>query len=81
MDIMRPDPTLYMSPEVMAMFNDGTVDVGNIFQGEFIQQQQQQQQSQQSGQPQVPVVSDQQSGPGGFTGSSFQKMNGIAATP
>jgi hypothetical protein len=79
-DIMRPDPTLYMSPaEVLAMFNDGGVDVGNIFPSEYMQQQQQQSSQRQT--PQPPPALESTSVSGGFAGASFQKMNGLVASP
>jgi len=49
MEMVRQDPQMYnMSPdEVMALFNDGGVDVASLFNPEYSQQQQQQQQQQQ----------------------------------
>jgi hypothetical protein len=45
MELVRQDPQMYMSPdEVMAMFNDGAVDVASLFPPEFPPQQQPQQQ-------------------------------------
>jgi hypothetical protein len=50
MDIMRPDPSLFMSPaEVMALFNDGGVDVASLFPTDFIHQQHQNSPEQQNG--------------------------------
>ncbi|KAF4609485.1 hypothetical protein D9613_012329 [Agrocybe pediades] len=46
MDMMRDDSQMYMTHEMMALFNDGGVDVQHLFPSEFMQQQQQQQQSQ-----------------------------------
>lgn len=69
MDIMRPDPTLYMSPsEVMALFNEGAVDVASLFPTDFIQQQS----------PLPQQVSEQ--GCGGFGSPTFQKLNGGLVT-
>jgi hypothetical protein len=40
MDIMRPDPGLYnmSTSEMMALFNDGGVDVNSLFPTDFQQQ-------------------------------------------
>jgi hypothetical protein len=78
MDIMRPDPTLYMSPaEVMAMFNEG-VDIGNLFPNDFMQ-------PQHSHSPLPLTSSSAQQGvsdhPVGFETTSFQKINGLVASP
>lgn len=73
MDIMRPDPQMYMSPsEVMALFNDGGVDVSSLFSSEFIQAQHQQGASE-----------DGATGRQGGFGAPFHKMkmNGMVATP
>lgn len=79
MDIMRPDPTLYMSPaEVMAMFNEGSVDVGTIFAPEPIQQPAQQASTQPGQQGQT---SDQPNGTGSFATPSYPKMNGLVSSP
>jgi hypothetical protein len=48
--VVRQDPQLYMSPdEVMALFNDGSVDVASLFPPEFPQG------SQQGPQPSLPL--------------------------
>jgi hypothetical protein len=68
MDIMRPDPTLYMSPsEVMALFNEGAVDVASLFPADFIQQQ-----------SPLPHVLEQ--GCGGFGSPTFPKLAGSLVT-
>jgi hypothetical protein len=67
MDIMRPDPTLYMSPsEVMALFNEGAVDVASLFPADFIQQ------------SPLPQVLEQ--GCGGFGSPTFPKLTGSLVT-
>ena len=72
MDVVRQDPQMYMSPaDVMALFNDGNVDVGSLFSPEFVQAQQ----------------ADMAGGNGGGGGTVFNnspgflKMNGLVATP
>jgi hypothetical protein len=45
--MMREDPQMYMSHEMMALFNDGSVDVQHLFSSEFPQPHPQAQQRQQ----------------------------------
>jgi hypothetical protein len=90
MDMIREDSQMYMFPgEMMALFNDGAVDVGHLFSSvEYMQPQPQQQQSsistashhqqndrQGSG---IGSVGGSDGTPGtGFTSSGFIKMNGM----
>lgn len=68
MDMIREDAQMYMSPgEMMALFNDGSVDVGNLFsQDSFMQ----------------PNPNDHSNGAGGgFMSPSYLKMNGMVSSP
>lgn len=68
LDMMNPaDAQMYMSSEVMALFNGGAVDVASLFLPEFQQKQQQQA---------TPVP-----GRGSFHGTPFQKMTGSVMSP
>ena len=70
MDMIRPDPQLYLSPdEVMALFSDGGgVDVGSLFSPEFSQ-------------PPPDMRGRSGGGEGVFNGPPFQKMEGLITSP
>ena len=83
--MMREDPQMYMSHEMMALFNDGSVDVQHLFSSEFLQphpqaQQQQQSHHQTGDRPGNGVGVNTPSG-AGFAGPAFLKMNGLANSP
>lgn len=95
MDMIREDPQLYMSHgDMMALFNDGGVDVNHLFSSDFnmptasAQHPQQGSGSQQT-QPPSSSVGDRQNGGGnviasgapGYTSPAFMKMNGLATSP
>ncbi|KAF8900686.1 fungal-specific transcription factor domain-containing protein [Gymnopilus junonius] len=71
--LISDDPNLYMSHEMMALFDGGGgLDVQNLFgQTEAFGMQQQQQQQQQMGMTSAP------SSNGGFASPAYMKMNGI----
>ncbi|KAF9002487.1 fungal-specific transcription factor domain-containing protein [Cyathus striatus] len=79
MELIREDQQMYMSPDMMALFNDGGVDVGHLFSPDYNMQQQQGQ-----GPP-----TDRQGGvnpthgasPASFGSPAFLKMNGLATSP
>lgn len=74
MDVIREDTQMYMSPgEMMALFSDGNLDVGNLFPSEFIQQQQNDRQSG-GNVAGTPVTA-------GFSSPVFLKMNGLVPSP
>lgn len=68
LDMMSPtDAQMYMSSEVMALFNGGGVDVASLFLPEF---------------PQAPPDSHGTASRGGFShGPQFQKINGPVMSP
>ena len=82
--MMREDPQMYMSHEMMALFNDGSVDVQHLFSSEFLQphpQAQQQQSHLQTGdRPGNGPAVNTPSG-AGFANPAFLKMNGLANSP
>lgn len=76
MDIMREDPHIFMTPaEMMALFNDGGVDVGQLFSPEYIQLQQNQPQ------PDPRQVGVGQSPSGAFSNPAYLKLNGLVTSP
>ncbi|KDR79374.1 hypothetical protein GALMADRAFT_243404 [Galerina marginata CBS 339.88] len=86
--LMREDPSMYMSHEMMALFNDGGVDVQHLFSPEFmhLQPQQTTQQQQLHHQSDIPgsagASSNNQTTPGtSFASPSFLKRNGLATSP
>jgi len=86
MDMMRDDSQMYMSHEMMALFNDGGVDVQHLFSSDFMQQPQPQAQHGQT-QQQHHHQNDSRNGTDGSTPVSsyvspgFLKMNGLATSP
>lgn len=80
MDTIREDSQMYMfSSEMMALFNDGAVDVGQLFSSvEFMQQASAHLQNDRQGngvgsvRDGVPVT--------GFTSPTFLKMNGMVSS-
>ncbi|KAH9476291.1 ABC-transporter-regulating transcription factor [Psilocybe cubensis] len=85
MEMMRDDSHMYMSQEMMALFNDGGVDVQHLFSSDFMQpispQQAQQQQQQQQQQHHIGNGNDSSTPSAGFAGPNFLKMNGLATSP
>jgi len=87
--LMREDPSMYMSHEMMALFNDGGVDVQHLFAPEFMHPQPQQQQAQQqqlhhqSDLPGNPTTtSNNHTTPStSFANPTFLKRNGLATSP
>ncbi|KAF9449160.1 hypothetical protein P691DRAFT_812963 [Macrolepiota fuliginosa MF-IS2] len=94
MDMIREDSQMYMSHDMMALFNDGSVDVNHLFSTDFnlsggpAQHQQQPPGSQRVQQP-PPSAGDRQSTSGnvinssapGYTSPVFMKMNGLTTSP
>lgn len=83
--MMREDPQMYMSHEMMALFNDGSVDVQHLFSSEFLQPhpqaQQQQQHHQTTGDRTGNGAAGNTPSGAGFAGPAFLKMNGLANSP
>jgi len=85
--MMRDDPQMYMSHDMISLFNDGSVDVQNLFSSEFLQphpqaqtQQQQQSHHQAGDRPGNGTAANTPSG-AGFAGPAFLKMNGMVNSP
>jgi hypothetical protein len=82
--MMRDDPHMYMSPEMMSLFHEGGVDVQHLFSSEFLQSQTQAQQQQQvhhsngdrpgNGRANTPSSAC-------FASPTFIKMNGLPTSP
>lgn len=66
--LMREDSQMFMSADMMALFNDGGVDVNQLFSPEFLQ-------------PQAVQQPRTDSTPTQETGFSLLKMNGVATSP
>ncbi|KAF9465971.1 fungal-specific transcription factor domain-containing protein [Collybia nuda] len=72
MDMIREDPQMYMSPaEMMALFDDGGVDVAHLFSPGFMPHQNQQLQG----------SNGLNNGGEGFSNPGFMKHNGLVASP
>ncbi|KAG9220144.1 hypothetical protein CCMSSC00406_0007161 [Pleurotus cornucopiae] len=68
---MNLDPQMFMNPsDVMALFNDGSVDVNSMFGSDFIQSQ-----------PSPPSASPNDQSTNGFGTPGMFKMNGIVSSP
>jgi len=82
--MMSDDPQMYISPEMMALFHDGGVDVQHIFPSEFLPPQTQAQQQQQVHHPNGDRLGNGSANTPSsacFTSPTFIKMNGLPTSP
>ena len=74
MDMIREDPEMYMSPDMMALFDDGGVNVAHLFSSQFMPAQ--------GHQPQHQGGSGLNAGGEAYGNAAFVKhSNGLVTSP